>query len=38
MESKRLHLLQEMPKDCTPQEKLSPPCKEAGLEMPEHND
>ncbi|XP_076204046.1 treslin [Aptenodytes patagonicus] len=35
-ESKRVHLLQGTSKDCSPAERLSPPCKEAGLQIPEH--
>ncbi|XP_013037268.3 treslin isoform X1 [Anser cygnoides] len=37
-ESKRVRLLQVTSKDCAPQQKLSPPCKEAGLQMPERNE
>ncbi|XP_009978601.1 PREDICTED: LOW QUALITY PROTEIN: treslin, partial [Tauraco erythrolophus] len=35
-ESKGVDLLQVASKDCSPAEGLSPPCKEAGLQMPEH--
>ncbi|XP_010121138.1 PREDICTED: treslin, partial [Chlamydotis macqueenii] len=35
-ESKRVHSLQVTSKDCSPAERLSPPCKEAGLQIPEH--
>ncbi|GAB0194185.1 treslin [Grus japonensis] len=35
-ESKRAHLLQATSKDCSPAEGLSPPCEEAGLQIPEH--
>ncbi|XP_032838936.2 treslin isoform X2 [Tyto alba] len=35
-ESKKVHLLQVTSKDCSPAERLSPPCKEAGLQTPEH--
>ncbi|XP_009581357.1 PREDICTED: treslin, partial [Fulmarus glacialis] len=35
-ESKKVHLLQVTSKDCSPAERLSPPCKEAGLQIPEH--
>ncbi|XP_074012384.1 treslin [Numenius arquata] len=34
-ESKGAHLLQVSSKDCSPEERLSPPCKEAGLQIPE---
>ncbi|XP_074693228.1 treslin isoform X1 [Strix aluco] len=35
-ESKRVHLLQVTSEDCSPAERLSPPCKEAALQRPEH--
>ncbi|XP_054071255.1 treslin [Rissa tridactyla] len=35
-ESKRVHLLEATSKDCSLAERLSPPCKEAGLQIPEH--
>ncbi|KAM6387821.1 treslin [Pluvialis apricaria] len=35
-ESESVHLLQVTSKDCSPTEGLSPPCKEAGLQIPEH--
>ncbi|XP_064312300.1 treslin isoform X2 [Phalacrocorax carbo] len=35
-ESKRVDLLQVTPKDCSPAEGLSPPCREAGLQIREH--
>ncbi|KAM6196010.1 treslin [Sarcoramphus papa] len=35
-ESKRVHLLQVASKDCSPAERLSPPCEEAGVQIPEH--
>ncbi|KAM6257396.1 treslin [Porphyrio hochstetteri] len=35
-ESKRAHSLEVAPKDCSPPERLSSPCKEAGLQIPEH--
>lgn len=35
MERKRLHVLQATSKDCSPAERLSPACKEAGLQIPE---
>ncbi|XP_026712184.1 treslin [Athene cunicularia] len=34
-ESKRVHLLQVTSKDCSPAQRLSPPCKEAALQRPE---
>ncbi|KAM9224123.1 treslin [Leptosomus discolor] len=35
-ESKKVHLLQVTAKDCSLAERLSPPCKEDGLQTPEH--
>ncbi|KAM6302293.1 treslin isoform 2-T2 [Podargus strigoides] len=35
-ESKRIHLLQVTSKDCSPAERLSFPCREAGLQTSEH--
>ncbi|NXV72757.1 TICRR protein, partial [Atlantisia rogersi] len=36
-ECKRVHSLEVASKDCSPPERLSPPCKEAGLQIPEHD-
>uniref|UniRef100_A0A8D0EKH7 TOPBP1 interacting checkpoint and replication regulator n=1 Tax=Strix occidentalis caurina TaxID=311401 RepID=A0A8D0EKH7_STROC len=35
-ESKRVQVLQVTSEDCSPAERLSPPCKEAALQRPEH--
>ncbi|XP_010074043.1 PREDICTED: treslin, partial [Pterocles gutturalis] len=35
-ESMRVHLLQVTSKDCSPAERLSPLCKDTGLQIPEH--